>query len=70
MRLRELRQARGWTVEEASERYGVEPAHVRRIEAGRTNPSLATLLSIADAVSTELADLFAERAPTKGKKDR
>ena len=69
-RLRELRQARGWTVEEASERYGVEPAHVRRIEAGRTNPSLATLLSIADAVSTELADLFAERSPVKGKKER
>jgi DNA-binding XRE family transcriptional regulator len=43
---------------------------VRRIEAGRTNPSLATLLSIADAVSTELADLFGERTPTKGKKDR
>jgi transcriptional regulator with XRE-family HTH domain len=65
--LREVRQARGWTVEEASERYGVEPAHVRRIEAGRTNPSLATLLSIAHAVSTDLADLFAER-PSKAKK--
>ncbi|MGO9838956.1 MAG: helix-turn-helix domain-containing protein [Polyangiaceae bacterium] len=69
-RLRELRQARGWTVEEASERYGVEPAHVRRIEAGRTNPSLATLLSIADALSIELADLFADRAPIKSKKER
>ncbi len=68
--MRELRQARGWTVEEASERYGVEPAHVRRIEAGRTNPSLATLLSIADALSIELADLFADRAPIKSKKER
>jgi transcriptional regulator with XRE-family HTH domain len=68
--LRELRQARGWTVEEASERYGVEPAHVRRIEAGRTNPSLATLLSIADALSIDLANLFADRAPIKGKKER
>jgi transcriptional regulator with XRE-family HTH domain len=68
--LRELRQARVWTVEEASERYGVEPAHVRRIEAGRTNPSLATLLSIADALSIDLADLFADRAPMKGKKER
>jgi len=65
--LRELRQDRGWTIEEASERYGVEPAHVRRIEAGRTNPSLATLLSIADAFSTDLADLF---TPIKAKKDR
>jgi transcriptional regulator with XRE-family HTH domain len=68
--LRELRQDRAWTVEEAAERYGVEPAHVRRIEAGRTNPSLATLLSIADALSTDLADLFTDRPPPKGKKDR
>jgi DNA-binding XRE family transcriptional regulator len=61
--LRERRQKRGWTVEEASERYGIEPAHVRRIEAGRTNPSLATLLSIADALSTDLAELFLEPVP-------
>ncbi len=56
--LKERRQKLEWTVEEAAERYGIEPAHVRRIEAGRTNPSLATLLSIADALSTELAELF------------
>jgi DNA-binding XRE family transcriptional regulator len=64
-RLREIRQNRRWTVEDASERYGVEPAHVRRIEAGRTNPSLATLLSIADALSMELADLFERPARSK-----
>jgi len=69
-RLRELRQDREWTIEEASERYGVQTAHVRRIEAGRTNPSLATLLSIADAFSLDLADLFTERPPAKVKKDR
>jgi transcriptional regulator with XRE-family HTH domain len=59
-RLRELRKAKGWTVEEASERYGIEPAHVRRVEAGRTNPSLATLVSVTNALSTELADLFVD----------
>ena len=59
-RVREQRQDRGWTVEEASERFGIEPAHVRRIEAGRTNPSLATLVSIARALSLDLNDLFDE----------
>lgn len=68
--LRDRRQKRGWTVEEASERYGIEPAHVRRIEAGRTNPSLATLLSIADALSMDLAELFAEPPPPKSKRER
>jgi transcriptional regulator with XRE-family HTH domain len=67
--LRERRQKLGWTVEEAAERYGIEPAHVRRIEAGRTNPSLATLLSIADALSAELSELFQEPSP-KGKRER
>ena len=67
--LRERRQKLSWTVEEAAERYGIEPAHVRRIEAGRTNPSLATLLSIADALSAELSELFQEPSP-KGKRER
>ncbi len=68
--LRERRQKLVWTVEEAAERYGIEPAHVRRIEAGRTNPSLATLLSIADALSTDLAELFTEPSSPKSKRER
>lgn len=68
--LRERRQKLVWTVEEAAERYGIEPAHVRRIEAGRTNPSLATLLSIADALSIDLAELFTEPSPPKSKRER
>ncbi|MGD0674222.1 MAG: helix-turn-helix transcriptional regulator [Polyangiaceae bacterium] len=57
-RVRELRQGHGWTVEEAAERFGIEPAHVRRVEAGRTNPSLATLVSIAHGLATDLASLL------------
>jgi transcriptional regulator with XRE-family HTH domain len=62
-----LRQERGWTVEEAAERFGIEPAHVRRVEAGRTNPSLATLVSIAHGLSTDVAKLLCE-APPKSRK--
>jgi transcriptional regulator with XRE-family HTH domain len=68
--LRERRQKLAWTVEDAAERYGIEPAHVRRIEAGRTNPSLATLLSIADALSTDLPELFGEPAAPKSRRER
>jgi transcriptional regulator with XRE-family HTH domain len=53
-----LRKERGWTVEEAAERFAVEPAHVRRVEAGRTNPSLATLVSIARGLGTDVTSLF------------
>jgi len=61
-RLRDARLDRGWTVDKAAQRYGVEPAHVRRVETGRTNPSLATLVDIARALGIELADLLAEEA--------
>lgn len=57
-RVHELRKELGWTVEEASERFGIEPAHVRRIEAGRTNPSLATLVSIAHGLGTDVITLL------------
>ncbi len=56
--VRRLRKERGWTIEEAAERFAVEPAHVRRVEAGRTNPSLATLVSIARGLGTDVTSLF------------
>lgn len=59
-RVRDLRNERGWTVEDAAERFGVEPAFVRRVEAGRTNPSLAVVVSIAKAFGIRIADLMSE----------
>jgi transcriptional regulator with XRE-family HTH domain len=57
-RIKELRAARGWTVEHSAERCGVEPAHVRRLERGRGNPSLAVLVSIAAAFDIDVAKLL------------
>jgi len=59
-----LRRARGWTVEDAAGQFGVEPAFVRRIEAGRTNPSLAVIVSIAKAFCVPLNELLSETAPS------
>jgi transcriptional regulator with XRE-family HTH domain len=68
-RVRSLRQEQGWSVEKAAERFGIEPAHVRRVESGRTNPSLATLVGIAHGLSTDVVELLAERAlPSKTRK--
>jgi ribosome-binding protein aMBF1 (putative translation factor) len=55
-----LRRDRGWTVEEAAGRFAVEPAFVRRIESGRTNPSLAVLVSIAMAFGLRPEHLLRE----------
>jgi transcriptional regulator with XRE-family HTH domain len=61
----------GWSVEKAAERFGIEPAHVRRVESGRTNPSLATLVGIAHGLSPDVVELLGERVerlPTKTRK--
>lgn len=59
-RIRRLRNEHGWTVEGAAERFGVEPAHVRRIESGKANPSLAVLVSIAGALGLTVSELLEE----------
>ena len=69
-RVRSLRQEMGWSVEKAAERFGIEPAHVRRVESGRTNPSLATLVGIAHGLSTEVVELLGERVERPPSKTR
>ena len=56
--VRTLRREKRWTIEEAAERFGVEPAFVRSIEAGRTNPSLAVIVSIAAAFGLRAGELL------------
>ena len=56
-----MRTAREWTIEAAAERMGVEPAHVRRIESGTANPSLAVLVSVADAFGMTVPELLSPR---------
>jgi len=65
-RLRQLRAARGWTVEVSAERIGVEPAYVRRLEAGTANASLAVLVSVAQAYGMLVHELLTPRAAVRG----
>lgn len=71
--MRSLRRARLWTIEQAAERFGVEPAYVRSIERGGTNPSLAVIVSVATAFEMLPRDLLAAEAeapsrPGKGRR--
>ena len=43
---------------------------MRRVEAGRTNPSLATLVGIAHGLSTDVVDLLGERVDRGERGDR
>jgi transcriptional regulator with XRE-family HTH domain len=47
---------------------GVEPAHVRRMEQGSANPSLAVLVSVADAFGMSVAELLAPKEAAKSER--
>jgi transcriptional regulator with XRE-family HTH domain len=56
-RIRELRAARGWSLERLAERSGVSRSMLSEIERGRANPTLAVTLKIARAFEISLDDL-------------
>ena len=56
--LRALRSSRGWSLEELAGRSGVSKGMVVQIEAGRTNPSVGTLVRLADAFGVTIARLL------------
>jgi transcriptional regulator with XRE-family HTH domain len=59
-RVRELRKARAWTLEQAAERMLLDLKHLQKVEAGNppVNVTLATLLRIADGLDVTVAELF------------
>jgi len=55
--LRELRAARGWSLDALAGRSGVSRGMLIAIEQGRSNPSIATLCRISDAFGVALVRL-------------
>lgn len=59
-RLRQLRLGRGFTIEEVSEKAGVEPMTWYRMEHRRANPTLAVLASVAAVFGLTVSELLGE----------
>ena len=57
-RIKELRKLKGLSQEKLSEKVGIDPKHLSRIEVGRGFPSLDTLERIANVLNVELKDFF------------
>ncbi|WP_097139789.1 MULTISPECIES: helix-turn-helix domain-containing protein [unclassified Pseudomonas] len=57
-RIRELRLATGMTQEAFADRCGFARTYMSRIETGGANPSLDAIKVLADALETELSELF------------
>jgi len=56
--VKQLRQAKGWTQEQLAVYAGSSQPTVNLLEAGKRNPSAATLEKIARALEVEVVDLF------------
>jgi transcriptional regulator with XRE-family HTH domain len=57
--LRELREARSWSLKRLSAESGVSVAAIQKIESGDTNPNLLTVLAIADVLGEAVDRLVA-----------
>lgn len=61
-RIRKLRTIRGWTLEAASEHTGVDWKHLQKVEAAQLNPTMMTIVRIAEGFGVPLWVMF--RGPT------
>ena len=61
-RLRGLRQAQGLSLDELGQRANLSPSTISRIETGRRNLSLETLVALAGALSASLDELMSPAA--------
>ncbi len=57
-RVRQLREAKGWTQEVLAGRAGLDRSYVAGIEAGLRNPSTRALAKLARALGVTLSGLF------------
>ena len=58
LRLRQCREAKGLTLEQAGERVGMNWRVIQRVEAGHSNVTLGTLYRICSRLEIDLSELF------------
>ena len=61
-RARRARRALGWTQEQVAERAGFSVKYLQRIEGGRENLTIKSLVDLAAVLEIEVADFFAPEA--------
>ena len=61
-KVRDLREARGFSLRTLATKAGVSESFVSQVERGQANPSVASLRRIAEALDTSVGSLFEDRA--------
>ena len=60
IRLKEIRNRRGLTLEQLAFDADIELSQVHRVEKGKINPTLTTLIALAKGLGITLAELVGE----------
>ena len=68
MQLRRLRTERGLSVRKLGEKAGVHYVSIVKMETGKLDPRLSTLLRVAGALGVTVSELIGEQPTTKGGK--
>jgi transcriptional regulator with XRE-family HTH domain len=58
LRVKHLRQLRGYTQEQLAEHIEINPKYLSSIERGAENPTLALLCRLAKGLQVDLSELF------------
>src|SRR3954469_23231674 len=59
LRIKEIRLARGMTLQSVSDVSGLSPSMLSLVERGRASPSIGSLVVIASALGVTMSDLVA-----------
>jgi transcriptional regulator with XRE-family HTH domain len=70
LQVRALRQAKGWTLEEAAEKGDLDLKHWQKIEAGTVNVTLVTLVRIAEGLGETVGGLFGTPVAPRGRRSK
>lgn len=57
-RIREIRESKGISQQELAAKCNFEKSNMSRLEAGRVNPTLATLEKVVLALEVDIIELF------------
>lgn len=69
LRIKELRRSKEMSQEALSERMGISAKYLSSIERGRENPTLDTLINLAQALGIDISEVFNFSLEDKSKKD-
>jgi transcriptional regulator with XRE-family HTH domain len=58
VKLKALRKERGWTQPDLAKKAALSPGYIARLETGRHDPKLSTLVKLAKALGVSVMELL------------